>query len=465
MAADLPIVDVLRYDSIICKSNSLVDNCLFPKGWYLVEYKAMDIKQLKIPHLALAAMIALAGVSYTASCTFNDSQERQWAQCQERICQALDGGHVEKAEGILQEELKRIQGSKKEFLETRCLSTLGKIYRYSGDVQKAEGPLNSLLELKESISEKRYLGLPHNLVALADCYIDEKKYDQAVDLLVRAAVMEQSMTLDAQLIPTLRKIAKSFEALKKNDKAQVFYQLAIDADARQQAVPEEKRSDILIYDEANLMWDYSSFLARQNQQGQSDALEARADHLFKLLQDRASSFKTTDKYVLGFTADSDAAKVSNLINILVSKGNYADAEALLDRYYDMSVDLAGFAEKDNDVHSQFIAALHKVWCAAKGSIDRTVSSELENNAPPPLSAENAQAKASKEQYSSLEAARVDMSAGRLDDAELKAAMIALRNYNSPDAVKILAVIAANKKHAQEAHELNLRLQTLAKKTA
>ncbi len=421
----------------------------------------MNNRLPKIRSLALAAMIALLGGSCTSSCSFNDSQERQWAQCQQRVCQALDGGHIEKAEEILQEELKRVAGSKKDFLESRCLSVLGKLYRYNGEVQKAEVSLTRLLEMKEAISDKRFLGLPHILVALADCYIEEKKYDQAANLLLRAAVMEQTMSDDARLIPCLRRLARCFEALKKNDQAQVFYQLAIDADARQHSVPEEKRSDIVIYDEANLMWDYSSFLARQNQQAQSDALEARADHLFKIMIDRAGNFKTSEKYVLGFTADSDAAKVSNLINILVSKGNYVDAAALLDRYYDMSVDLAGFAEKDNDVHSQFIAAFHDVWCAAKGSIDRTVFSELDQIVPPPLTGEKAQVKASKEQESQLSSARADLAAGRFDDAELKAATVALRNYNSREALKILADIATKKQRWQEANELRLRIAKLA----
>ncbi|MBX9769766.1 MAG: tetratricopeptide repeat protein, partial [Candidatus Obscuribacterales bacterium] len=211
----------------------------------------------KISSLALAAMIALAGVSCTTGCTFNDSQERQWAECLKRVCQALDGRQIEKAEAILQEELKRIEGSRKEFLESRCLSSLGKIYRYSGKVEKAVVPLSALVEMKEAISDKRSLGLPHDLVALAYCYIDEKKYDQAANLLLRAAVMEQTMSEDARLIPCLRQLARCFESLKKNDQAQTFYQLAIDADARQHSVPEEKRSDIVIYDEANLMWDYS----------------------------------------------------------------------------------------------------------------------------------------------------------------------------------------------------------------
>lgn len=418
----------------------------------------------KIPSLALAAMIALAGVSCTSSCTFNDSQERQWVECRALVCQALDGGHVEKAEGILQEELKRIAGSHKEYLESRCLSSLGKIYRFSGAVQKATVPLTQLLEMKEAISDRRYLGLPLNLIALADCYIDEKKYDQATNLLLRAAVMEQTMSDDARLIRCLRQLARCFESLKKNDQAQMFYQLAIDADARQHNAPEEKRSDIVIYDEANLMWDYSSFLARQNQQAQSDALEARADHLFKIMIDRAGTFKTSNKYVLGFAADSDAAKVSNLINILVSKGNYADAEALLDRYYDMSVDLSGFAEKDNDVHGQFIAALHHLWCATKGSVESTLSSKLDPIAAAPLTDEKVQAKASKAEDSLLNAARTDLAGGRFDDAELKAASVALRNYHSEAAVKILADIAVSQKRAQEAHELNLRLQKLVKKS-
>jgi tetratricopeptide (TPR) repeat protein len=319
----------------------------------LVEYKLMKNRQVKIRSLTLLAMITLVGVS-VSSCSFNDSQERQWARCQERVCQALDGGHVQKAEGVLQEELKRLSAAHNKYLESRCLSALGKIYRYSGQPQKAEEPLKSLVALDESAD---------NLVLLADCYIDQKKYEQAIELLSRAVDTGQAKFPGVQLIPCQRKLARCFEAMDKKDKAQAHYQLAIDADANQQKFPEKERSNIVIFDEANLMWDYSSFLARQNQKGQSDALEARADHLFKILVERAGPLNTDEKNVLGFPSDSEGAKAANLVNVLVAKGKYADAEALLERLFSISVDLAGFADNEAERSTQFIDTFQQIWCA------------------------------------------------------------------------------------------------------
>lgn len=408
-------------------------------------------------YLTSAVMIALVTASVT-SCTFNDSQERQWLECQARLCQSLDSGHVEKAEGLLEEELKRIENSSsgphEKYLESRCLSALGKLYRYDGKADKAIYPLTTLLEIKETIDKKRHLKLAHVLIEIADCYIDQKKYKEAIDYLLRAAVMQQSMSPDTT-IACLRKLARAYESLNNKEQAQLFYQLAIDADAGQQSIPEDKRTDLVLFDQANLMWDYSSFLARQNKETQSDALEARADHIFKILVDRSAKVGPDDKYVLGFKPDSDAAKVANLVNVLVEKGNYADAEALLDRFYDISVDLSGFADENSN--GQFIIALHRVWCGKKGSIDRTVSSVVDEDALA-LVPKTAPGKASNEAL--FTQAQADFNAGRIDDAQVKAATFVLQNYNSRDCLKLLAEIAQSKKRLQEEHELKLRLKQL-----
>lgn len=403
-------------------------------------------------------MIALVGVS-VSSCSINDSQERQWDQVQERVCQALDGGHIAKAEGILEEELRRI-GPHKPYLRSRCLSAAGKLYRYNGEADKAAVLLTQLLDIKENVDKKRHLKLPHVLIEVADCYIDQKKYAEAIDFLQRAAVLEQSMNAD-YMIPCLRKLAQCYESLNNKEKAQFFYQLAIDADARQQGVAEEKRSDLLLFDEANLMWDYSSFLARQKQEAQSEAMEARADHLFKILVDRSGKPKPDDKFVLGFKSDSDAAKVANLVNVLVEKGNYEEAEELLDRFYDISVDLAGLADNEADSHAQFVAALHTVWCTAKGSIERTVSNAVDENLDAKSSEEHeSKSNVSKEEEALLSEAKADFKAGRLDDAETKAAAVVLKNGNSREGIELLVEIAKSTKRLQEAQELKLRLKKL-----
>lgn len=405
-----------------------------------------------IRSLTSAAMIALVSVSCTSS-TVNDSQEKQWQELKLSVCQLLDSKDISKAESVLEAESKKASG--KELLKDECLSALGKVYRYSGEPNKAEAPFQTLVKDNESIGGRRCLALPENLIALSDCYVDQKKYEPAVDLLMRAAVMQQTMSPAEKLIPTLRKLARAFESVNNKNQAQVFYQLAIDADASQQSIPEKDRSDILLFDQANLMWDYSSFLARQNQKAQSDALEARADHLFKILIDRAEEAKSgKEQLVLGFKAGSDAAKAASLIDVLVSKGKVTEAEELLGRYYDISVDLAGFAGDENDFHAQFIKALDKIWYATPA---RKIETAEDADRPKIVLEPSDQKKLKSLGY----AADVAYQAGRFADAQLKASTVLLSNYNSPEAVRVLSLIAAKNGRLQEVHELGLRLQSFA----
>jgi|GEM_PF-4846010 len=408
------------------------------------------MNQSKMSSLTLKAIIALAGLSCLCSCSSSDSQESQWLKSRQTICQALKAGQVGLAESTLEEATKSGKSSANKI----CLSRLGKLYRYSGSSEKALVPLKKVLDADESIADKGCPELPYDLIALADCFIDKKQYEPAADLLLRAAVMEQTMSSNAQLIPCLRKIARVFEALNKKEKAQVFYQLAIEADGREQGIAENNRAAILIFDEANLMWDYSSFLARQNQKEQSDALEARADHLFKLLIERTGklSEKVKEKKVIVFQSDTDAAKAALLINVLIDEGKFAEAEQLLDRFYDISIDLAGFANPGEDNHGPFIKTLADIWCA-------------ENTAPKEkIEGKEVATKASQDKKMRTlgYASDVDYQAGRFDDAQLKASIVLLNNYNSPEAMRVLSLIAATNNRAQETRELGMRLKTFAR---